>query len=143
MLSRGCLCGAVRYEVDGEPIMTGHCHCLDCQRASGAGHATHAFFPETAVRISGRLSEYSGLADSGARVTRSFCPTCGSWIFARSSNMAGGMTICVGTLDEPDKIAMQMRVYDKRRRIWDVVDPNLPAFETMPPMQHQPTTAAS
>lgn len=143
MLSGGCLCGAVRYEIEGEPMMTGHCHCLDCQKASGAGHATHAFYADTAVRISGRLSEYSGVADSGAQVTRSFCPTCGSWLFARSSGMPGGMTICVGTLDEPDKASMQMRVYDKRRRSWDVVDPELPAFEAMPPMMDKQAAASA
>lgn len=143
MLSGGCLCGAVRYEVDGEPMMTGHCHCLDCQKASGAGHATHALFPEAAVKVSGRLSEYSGHADSGALVTRSFCPTCGSWLFARSSNMPGSMTICVGTMDEPDGVPMQMRVYDKRRRAWDTVDPALPAFETMPPMMDEQPAASA
>ena len=134
MLTGGCLCGAVRYEVEGEPTMAGHCHCLDCQKATGAGHSSMAFFLEAAVRVTGRLSDYSSRADSGALVTRSFCPTCGSWLIARSSNMPGGMTVCVGTLDEPDALPMQMRVYDKRRRGWDAVDPSLPAFEAMPPM---------
>lgn len=139
MMKGGCLCGAVRYEVEGELIMAGHCHCLDCQKASGAGHGTHAFVPEPAVRISGTVGEYVRRAESGALVTRCFCPTCGSSLFSRSSGMPGGMTICVGTLDESDAIPMQLRVYDKRRRSWDIVDPALPAFETMPPKQQQPT----
>lgn len=142
MLSGGCLCGAVRYEVEGEAVMAGHCHCLDCQKASGAGHATHAFFPDAAVRISGELRDYSKTADSGAQVTRSFCPTCGSSLFSRSSNMPGGMTVCVGTLDNSDSIPMHLRVYDKRRRAWDAVDPGLPAFAVMPPREQQPAAAA-
>jgi len=33
----GCLCGALRYEAEGEPLFTGHCYCTDCQKASGSG----------------------------------------------------------------------------------------------------------
>ncbi|RYD89156.1 MAG: aldehyde-activating protein, partial [Sphingomonadales bacterium] len=33
----GCLCGAVRYEAAGEPIVSGHCYCSDCRKASGSG----------------------------------------------------------------------------------------------------------
>lgn len=142
MLGGGCLCGAVRYEIEGEPIMAGHCHCLDCQKASGAGHASHAMFPEGALMLTGMLSEYSRLADSDATVTRYFCPICGSGIYARSSGMPGVITVNVGALDEPGRILMQMRVYDRSRRAWDAIDPGLPAFEATPPMQQQPPAAA-
>ena len=32
----GCLCGAVRYQATGVPLVTGHCHCADCRRHNGA-----------------------------------------------------------------------------------------------------------
>ena len=32
----GCLCGAIRYESDGEVMFALRCHCRDCQRQSGA-----------------------------------------------------------------------------------------------------------
>ena len=35
--SGGCLCGAVRYEAQGEPLYAGHCYCEDCRKASGGG----------------------------------------------------------------------------------------------------------
>ena len=28
----GCHCGAIRYEITAEPIVTYACHCTDCQR---------------------------------------------------------------------------------------------------------------
>ncbi len=33
-----CLCGAVTYEIEGDPMIVAHCHCTDSQRISGAGH---------------------------------------------------------------------------------------------------------
>ena len=32
----GCLCGAIRYRVDGEVEDSAYCHCRTCQRQSGA-----------------------------------------------------------------------------------------------------------
>lgn len=37
ILTGGCLCGAVRYQVEGEPLYAGFCYCVDCRKASGAG----------------------------------------------------------------------------------------------------------
>ena len=31
----GCLCGAVRYSVDGPVDHVDHCHCTMCRRATG------------------------------------------------------------------------------------------------------------
>ena len=37
----GCLCGAVAYELTGEPMFVGHCACENCQKAGGGGHSDH------------------------------------------------------------------------------------------------------
>ena len=45
-LQGGCLCGAVRYEVSGDPAFVGHCHCEHCRKATASGHSTIAAYPE-------------------------------------------------------------------------------------------------
>ncbi len=53
--SGGCLCGAVRYEITGEPRMMGDCFCLDCRKSSGAAHCAHMSVPKASVTMSGTV----------------------------------------------------------------------------------------
>jgi hypothetical protein len=39
--SGGCACGAIRYEISGEPMVMSDCQCRDCQRKSGTGHGSY------------------------------------------------------------------------------------------------------
>ena len=50
-----CLCGAVSYTIDAKPVRMAQCHCKDCQRASGTGHMSLAFFEKRDVVIRGQL----------------------------------------------------------------------------------------
>ncbi len=38
----GCLCGAVRYEVSGEPYIAGLCHCTKCRKLTGSAFSATA-----------------------------------------------------------------------------------------------------
>ncbi len=133
LMEGGCLCGAVRYEISAEPVIAGHCHCLDCRKASGAPHVSFAGFPDTAVKLTGVTKTYKTKGDSGMMSARGFCPECGSWITGHPESVPGIIAITIATLDDPEQIKPQMRFYDKRRISWDSVDLSLPAFPTMPP----------
>jgi hypothetical protein len=60
-----CLCGAVNYTIQAEPIRMAQCHCKDCQRASGTGHMSLAFFKKEDVSMRGPTASYASTADSG------------------------------------------------------------------------------
>lgn len=130
----GCLCGAVRYEVTAAPSMAGFCYCESCRRLSGSGHAFHALVPEEALKASGTVKSFQWKADSGSTVTTSFCPTCGSPLFGKSSGMPGMVTFRAASLDDPNVLSPQMAVYAKRLLRWDHLDPAIAAFDEMPPM---------
>lgn len=127
-----CLCGRCVYEIDGEPVVVAHCHCLDCQRLSGAGHVTGAMFPESGVRLRGEPASYDLTSDAGNMVTRTFCPTCGSPLFGKNSGMPGFMTVSAGTLDQSDNLSPQVAIFTRTRRAWDLIDETLPKFEGQP-----------
>jgi hypothetical protein len=132
-ISGGCLCGAVRYEGTTEPVVQGHCQCRDCQRASGAGHATLVAVPEADIAVTGDLKFFEKRADSGNLIRRGFCPTCGSWVMSWNDGMAGMQFLLAGCLDNPNLLAPMMAVYTSRGNDWDRLDPALTTFPEMPP----------
>jgi hypothetical protein len=108
----GCLCGDVRIEATGQPYRVGVCHCLDCRKFHGALFQAFAIFPQEAVRIEGETRDFAG---------RSFCPRCGSSVFARS---ADEVEINLGSLDAHDQLKPTYELWTLRRESW------LPPFPT-------------
>ena len=128
-----CLCGKVNYTINAEPVKMAQCHCLDCQRSSGTGHFSLAFFPKDKVIIKGNTSSFTTKADDGPEITRHFCPECGSRLFA-INNVNSFMSIAVGCLNDNSWFKPQAIVYNKRKPAWDFMDGNLPIFDEMPPI---------
>lgn len=128
-----CLCGAVTYTIKSEPVRMAQCHCKHCQRASGTGHMSLAFFNKDDVDIQGETASYGVTADSGNINTRHFCPKCGSRIFGENSARPGVVGISVGCIDEHDWFEPQAIVYARDRPRWDMTSETVPNFETMPP----------
>lgn len=67
----GCLCGQIRYETKAEPMMTGVCHCKNCQKQAGSAFSTLAAFQKTDIEFTGDLSLYEDSdTDTGSTVKR-------------------------------------------------------------------------
>lgn len=129
----GCLCGEIRYESSLQPVMTGHCHCIDCRKSSGTGHGTHVVIPSAGFSLAGEPSKYEHAADSGNIVTRNFCPVCGAALYSTNSGVPDMAFIRASSLDDPEVAQPQMAVYASRAPSWDYIDPKLPSFPLMPP----------
>lgn len=127
----GCLCGAVRYRVSARPVATVHCHCTDCRRLGGTGHATHTVVPQDAFALTGQHSEYKRVADSGNTINRRFCTTCGSAVFHTRDGMEGKIVLRTSSLDDPEIARPERSIYAASALSWDPVDPELPAVEGM------------
>ena len=131
-LAGGCLCGAVRYEAAGPPEYAGLCHCRDCQRATGTGHAPYMGFAHDHVTIRGETRAFAVIGGSGARSLRHFCPTCGTHVFGVRDPDDGTCTIYAGTLDDPELFAPREAIFVRSRRSWDHGALPLPEFPALP-----------
>ena len=99
----GCACGAIRFEISGEPLFQNHCQCRDCQHKSGTGHGSYLTFPRRGVQQTGTATRWDIVGDSGNVKTRAFCPTCGSPVYMTFAAMPDVFTVHAGSLDEPSR----------------------------------------
>lgn len=132
--SGGCLCGAVRYECQAEPLIAMHCQCENCRKTSATGHSSKLAVPKAALNISGELKFYESPGDNGNNVRRGFCPICGSHIYAESSGFDDIGAISASSLDDVSIFQPSMVVYASSAPAWDYIDPQLPKFPKMPAM---------
>jgi hypothetical protein len=130
----GCACGAIRYEIPGEPLVMNDCQCRDCQHRSGTGHGSYlSFGGRTSVKLEGEAKHWDVVADNGNVKKHAFCPTCGSPVYLTFSMMPDVFTVHAGSLDDPNRYKPQVVTYGVSGHAWDRVDPALPKFDKMPP----------
>jgi len=129
----GCVCGAVRYECDGDPVLVAHCHCRDCQRSSGAAMATVFAVPKTAFHlIKGETARYQYTGDSGQAVFRHFCPICGSPLFTDVVVMPELQFVRATSLENPSLVSPSMHIYCDSAQPWALSMDSLPHFGRLP-----------
>lgn len=128
----GCICGAVRYECEADPIFMGNCHCRDCQKASGGAYDPAIGLPAAALKITGKVKYHDLKADSGSTLSRGFCPECGARLFGKTSGMADLAMITAGSLDDPKQYSPSMDIFTSSAQPWDHMNPALPKFPKMP-----------
>lgn len=120
-----CLCGAVHYESDAEPVMVAACHCTTCQKNTGSAFSLNVVMPTGSVTIHGdSLNTYAEQADDAAEpFYRSFCTQCGSPITGQGAAYPGIMFIKAGTLDDPSWVKPDMHIWCSEKQPWlQIVD---------------------
>lgn len=112
-LSGGCNCGQVRYELHGEPIRVGLCHCETCRKITGSAFSFFGIWPRAKVSLSGTLGCWQSRA-GGER----FCTGCGSPLFGWAEG-SDEIEIRLGTLDAPPHaFAPGSELWTIRREHW-------------------------
>ena len=77
ILTGGCLCGAVRYQVTNQFSRFFLCHCQQCQQLTGSAFAANIFTsPENIKWLTGhdKISYYE---HPSREFSKAFCSTCG------------------------------------------------------------------
>ena len=129
----GCVCGAIRYELQGEPIVHAACHCRACQYIGGGAPSLVAIYPSEALTIKqGTPKTYFSKADSGAIVGRSFCETCGTPLFAGPRDDSPMIAVKPGSLDDSSRFKVQIDIWRSVAQPWHRPHPDAMQFERNP-----------
>ena len=132
-LSGCCLCGALRYEYRGAIGPVSMCHCSDCRKTSGSAFGVSIELLKDSFELtSGDAAAYEMEAESGNRLTRHFCPHCGSPIYTSSPSHPDHVYLEAGSLDEPhvSELELSHQSWTNSAVKWGQVPPGLPSYET-------------
>lgn len=131
MFEGGCLCGTVRYRIEGALEAIQICHCGQCRKAQGTPFVTNIPVLESAFSLltgDEALKAY----ESSPGKQRVFCCHCGSPIFSRTSKLPGVLRIRAGSLDGELATRPGWHAFTaSKANWWDVQDdlPQYPGFK--------------
>ena len=124
----GCLCGAVRFKAEGEPINVRICHCRNCQKAMGSPFFARALFPQNALTVKGETSRYA----TSARLERLFCTKCGTRLFTwRTDGSAAG--VALAAFDDRNAYAPTEHIWLSEKMAWVRIDDGLKQYQESVP----------
>ena len=121
----GCLCGAVRYRVLGDPRSSSVCFCRSCRLASGAPSVAWIVVQlDRFELLRGTLATIRSSSD----VTRSFCARCGTPIAYQHTDDPHAIELTTATLDDPQRFPPTWEIWHRHRVAWAASDASLPHF---------------
>jgi hypothetical protein len=130
--SGGCICGSIRYVCARAPVAMLNCHCLDCQRSSGAPFASGVIVLVADTEITGAPKTYSVRATSGKLATRGFCADCGSPLFTCGEAAPEFMSIRFSTLDNLSEFQPQLDIWTSSAQPWLCLNEAIPHYAKSP-----------
>jgi hypothetical protein len=119
-----CSCGQLHLTIRGEPVRISMCHCLACQRRTGAVLSNQARFPREQVTVAGVATTWTRTAESGNTLAFHFCPTCGSTVYWENEGFPGVVAVAVGNFANPDFPAPTIAVWEESRHHWVSLPPD-------------------
>jgi hypothetical protein len=129
-----CQCGQFRVRFEGEPAIVSSCHCLACQRRTGAVFSSNAFFKRDQVAaMEGEHRTWQRTGESGQVLTFHFCPTCGSTVFWERDRAPDALTVAVGAFADPAFPPPVRTVWTENMHGWLPFPDSIPRHRKNPP----------
>ncbi|KAH8107700.1 Mss4-like protein [Cristinia sonorae] len=97
-----CLCKAIEFQVEADPVSVSTCHCLNCKKFTGTVFTTSVIFPGGSSTITkGTPATYHDAnQDSGNALTRVFCPNCSSPLYIIGGDVGKTLAVFYSALDD-------------------------------------------
>jgi len=122
-----CLCGAIEFEVSGEPTRGSWCHCSQCRRAHGATPVAWVSFPRSGFRLRRGTPRWYASSESARR---GFCESCGSPMLIDDAIDPDGIDIATAILDAAADLGPVRHIWVGSALPWAAPsDPAIPTFQ--------------
>ncbi|HUF02390.1 MAG TPA: GFA family protein [Gaiellaceae bacterium] len=127
-LTGGCLCGAVRFEVDELPLSASYCHCWRCQRRTGTAASVSTKIVPGSLRVLSGADALGAFepADGFAKV---YCIRCGGHLWSRDPTDPTALSVRMGAFDGDPGIRPSYRQFVAYAAPWEPIpDDGLPRY---------------
>lgn len=121
-----CNCGQLHLTIEGEPARVSMCHCLECQRRTGAVLSNQARFKREQITYAGEAKAWQRTAESGSVVTFHFCQVCGSTVYWTSQSFPDHVAVAIGAFADPNFAPPTVAVWEEARHAWVTLPPDTP-----------------
>ena len=132
-LTGGCLCGAVRFEIDAPLVSASWCHCTRCQRRTGTPASAQGRVAPGSFRLlqgEGAVRAYEP-AGGWAKV---FCGECGSQLWSESPDDPEVRGVRLGAFDRDPGIRPEYHQFVAYAAPWAALpDDGLPRYPERKP----------
>lgn len=126
-----CLCGRVRFEIEGEFERFYCCHCTYCRKDTGSAHAANLFSSGATLSWTSGKSAVKEFTLPQSRHGKAFCATCGSALPMRQMNGAWLM-VPAGSLDGEPPIEPTAHLFMSSKAGWEEAMKGIPIFAGLP-----------
>ena len=126
-----CLCGAVRFEVQGTFDRFYLCHCEYCRKDSGSSHAAYLFSSTATLKWISGEDKARQFTLTSTRHAKSFCSICGSAL--PNTQMNGALLVVpAGSLDSEVSVRPDAHIFVASRATWDDALESVPIVAKFP-----------
>jgi hypothetical protein len=120
MVTGGCLCGGVRYELTEPPVTMTYCHCTRCQRRTGTAASPQARIAPGSLRFTQGEELLKGWQPPDGGFEKCFCSNCGGQLFSRHAD-GTIWSVRMGTFDEDPGVTPRHRQYVAYAATWEPI----------------------
>ncbi len=132
MYQGACLCGRVRFTINGAIRNIVYCHCSQCRKAQGSAFASNGIVAAADFDIltgADNLTAY----ESSPGQTRYFCRDCGSPLLSRNTARPEQVRVRLGTLESDIVERPMAHIFSTSKAVWEDICGDLPQYEQYEP----------
>ena len=126
-LTGGCLCGGVRYRIDGNCRDIICCHCENCRRTHGHVAAYTALDQSALTLVSAHTLQW--FHDASPDTYRGFCNRCGASLFWDARDGGKRISVAAGSLDDSGSLQTIGHVFVAEAGSYYEISDGLPRYD--------------
>jgi len=117
IIKGSCHCGAVEFELKGNPKLVVNCHCNDCKKRNGSAYSTYMAVQESDLSVVKGKNTLQGYSVKNVGI-KQFCSQCGSPIYNENYRYPGLYMLFYGAFNESSNFSPDFNVYCESKYNW-------------------------